>query len=159
MNADLQQYADELKRQLTRLCDAVEQLNEDQLNWRPDAPGTNSVYAIVAHVIGNMEAWVLGIACEQAVRRDRPGEFASASPSAAPLLQRAGDLMARFDGALAALPPDGLDHIVHPSQEHWGESEAHPIAVRWALMHTVEHAAMHYGQVQITKDLLAQQGV
>lgn len=159
MNAELRQYADELRRQLARLCDTIEPLTGAQLNWRPDAPNANSLFAIVAHVLGNMEAWVLGIACEQPIRRDRPGEFASSGPSAAPLLTRAKELAGRFDTALGALPPDGLDHMRKPSQEHWGESEAQPITVRWALLHTIEHAAQHYGQAQLTNDLLAQAGV
>ena len=156
MNNELALYAAELKRQLDRLSAAVATLSKAQLNWRPATPGANSSYAIVSHVIGNMEAWVLGIVCEQPLRRDRPAEFAASGPDAANLIANARELVSRFEAALAALPPDALDQTRHPSKEHWGESEPEPITVRAALMHTTEHAALHYGQLQITKDLLLQ---
>jgi len=159
MNAELSLYSNELKRQLDRLCKAVEPLSEAQLNWRPPAPGANSPYAIVAHVLGNIEAWVLGIACEEPLRRDRPAEFASSGPDAAALTAKARELIRRLEAALAALPPDALDQSRHPSQEHWGEGQPEPVTVRAALMHTTEHAAMHYGQLQTTTDLLSQTGI
>ena len=159
MNAELALYAAELKRQLDRLTDTVEALNEAQLAWRPSTPGANSSYVIVSHVLGNVEAWILGIVCEQPFRRDRPAEFAASGPDAANLIATANQLVTRFEAAFAALPPDALDQTRHPSKEHWGEGEPEPITVRAALMHATEHAAMHYGQLQITKDLVLQAGV
>ena len=52
-------------------------LSEEQISRRPDVPSANSGYVIATHVMGNARAWVLGIVCEQPLRRDRPGEFRS----------------------------------------------------------------------------------
>ena len=44
---------------------ALHGLSPDQLNWRPDAPDTNSLYAIATHVLGNAEENLLGTLCGQ----------------------------------------------------------------------------------------------
>jgi Protein of unknown function (DUF664) len=49
------------------LVQNLEGLTEAELNWRPAAPDTNSLYAIVAHVLGNAEE----------VMRSRPAELAA----------------------------------------------------------------------------------
>jgi hypothetical protein len=41
------------------LVRSLEGLTAEQLNWRPAAPDTNSLYAIAAHVLGNAEENVL----------------------------------------------------------------------------------------------------
>ena len=56
------------------LVGSLEGLSEAQLNWRPAAPDTNSLYAIVAHVLGNAEENVLQTVCGQPVRRSRAAE-------------------------------------------------------------------------------------
>ncbi|MCH8949681.1 MAG: DUF664 domain-containing protein, partial [Chloroflexi bacterium] len=67
MNAEISLYAAELHRLLDKIAASVEGLEEAQLNWRPPLPGANSRYVLVTHVLGNLEAWVLGIACGQAI--------------------------------------------------------------------------------------------
>lgn len=153
MTGELALYEAQLKHLLDRLCVAIEGLDGVQLNWRPPAPDANSVYVIAAHVLGNAEAWVLGIACGQPIERDRPAEFAAAGTDAAPLIARARDLARRFEEALGALPPQALDEVRQPSPTLWGEGTPRPVTVREALMEVIEHAAIHIGQIHITRDL------
>ena len=63
----------------------------------PEIEGTNSPYVLGAHVLGNARAWILGIACEQDISRDRPGEFASSGESAAGLREQ----LARLEAEMA----------------------------------------------------------
>ncbi len=153
MNAEISLYAAELRRLLDKLAASVEGLEEAQLNWRPPLPGANSRYVLVAHVLGNLEAWVLGIACGQAIDRDRPAEFAASGPDAGALIERARTLGRRFDEALAALPEDAPDEQRDPSKLHWGEGAPKPRTVREALMETIEHAAVHIGHIHLTRDM------
>src|SRR3990170_727275 len=102
MNAELALYAAHLERSLDRLCSTIDGLSEAQLNWKPPAPEANSIYVIATHVLGNAEAWVLGIACGQPIDRDRPAEFRAAGPDAAPIVARARDLTRQIEEALAA---------------------------------------------------------
>ena len=153
MNAEISLYAAELHRLLDKIAASIEGLEEAQLNWRPPLPGANSRYVLVTHVLGNLEAWVLGIACGQAIDRDRPAEFTSSGPDAGALIERARALGRRFDKALAALPEDALGVRKTPSKALWGEGAPEQRTVREALMHAIEHAAVHIGHIHLTRDM------
>jgi uncharacterized damage-inducible protein DinB len=146
-----------LSRQIRSLIDRVSQsaqgLSEAQLNWCPPIAGANSAYAIAAHTLGNARAWVLGIACGQTVERDRPAEFRASGRDTAQLVADAAKLSKDIDAALAALTPADLDRRLVPLSKYWGEGEPFEISVREALFHVAEHAALHLGQLQITRDL------
>lgn len=153
MTGEVQLYAEEIDRLLDRLCSAVEGLDEGQLNWRPPAPETNSVYVIATHVLGNLEAWVLGIVCGQPIERDRPAEFAASGASAGPIIARARGLGGRFAEARRGLSPERLDEVTTPLKSLRGEGTPKPMSGREAFMRTISHAALHLGQIDITKDL------
>lgn len=153
MTDELAVYANQLKLLLQRLCALLAGLDEEALNWRPAAPGANSIYVLAAHTLGNAEAWVLGIACGQPIVRDRPGEFAASGPEPAPLIAKARDLTERFGEALAALPEGSLDERREPAQSLFGEGRPRGVSVREALMVTIDHASNHLGHIDITRDL------
>ncbi len=153
MNGENEALADRLISILGRVSASLEGLTAAQLNWRPPAPGSNSMYAIAAHTIGNARAWVLGIACGQPMGRDRPGEFASSGPDASALTADAARLCDDIAASLSALTPADLDRRIVPARVLWGEGDPQEISVRDALLHVVEHASIHLGQLQLTRDL------
>ncbi len=153
MNIEIETYSSQIRSLLDRICAALAPLSQAQLNWRPPIEGANSAYVIAAHVLGNARAWVLGIACGQPARRDRPAEF-GAYGAYDELAKEARQLSTEVEAALAALPASSLDERLVPSQELWGEGKAHEISVREALLHVVEHASIHLGQLQITGDIV-----
>ena len=152
MDAEIEVYSREIRSLLDRICASVEGLSESQLNWRPRLEGANSAYVIAAHTLGCVRAWVLGIACGRATGRDRPAEFRAAG-GYAELATATRELSAEIEAALAALAPAALDRRLVPSQELWGEDEAHEISVREALIQEVEHASIHLGQLHVARDL------
>lgn len=152
MDAEIEVYSRQTLSLLERVCACLEGLSESQLNWRPGLDGANSVYAIAAHTLGCARAWVLGIACGQAIGRDRPAEFGAAG-SYAELTTATRELSAEIEASLAALPAAALARRLTPSQELWGENVAYEISIREALIEVVEHAAIHLGQLQVTCDL------
>ncbi len=153
MISELTVYATKLTDLLEALADAIEGLDEAQLNWRPPAPDMNSIYVIATHILGNAEAWVLGIACGQPIKRDRPAEFRAAGANAGPLVARARELARRIDDALAALPVSALDEGREPPAALRGVGPPQPLTARQAVMIAIEHAARHLGQIDITRDL------
>ncbi len=153
MNTEVETLSRQIRSLLQRVCESLQGLSEAQLNWRPPIAGANSAYVIAAHTLSNARAWVLGIACGQAVDRDRPAEFRASGRDAVALVAGAGSLSQEIDAALAALTPAGLDRRLVPLPKYWGEGEPYEISVRDALLHVVEHAALHLGQLQITRDL------
>ena len=157
MDAEIEGYRRQIQSLLERVCGCLEGLSEAQLNWRPPMPGANSVYVIAAHTLGNARAWVLGIACGWPIERDRPAEFQASGPDAADLTAQARRLSDDIDAALAALAPSALDRRLLPAKSLFGEGELREISVREALLHVVEHASLHLGQLQITRDLALQE--
>ena len=157
MDAEIRTYSHQLRSLLERIGACLEGLSEAQLNWRPPIDGANSAYVIATHTLGNARAWVLGIACGQPVERDRPAEFRASGRTAADLVAAARQLSATIDTALVALSPSALDQRRLPPKSLWGEGEPQEISVRQALIHVVEHASIHLGQLQITRDLALQE--
>src|SRR5581483_2727109 len=140
---------------LTRLrsiVTAVEELDPAQLNAMPEVEGTNSPYVLAAHALGNARAWVLGIACEQDIARDRPGEFASSGPTAEALRASLTRLESEIEAAFAR--GLDLDKRITPRQDLWGPNPAREITVRRALIQVIEHASLHLGHLEITRDVL-----
>jgi hypothetical protein len=156
MDAEIEAYSRRIRSLLERVCACLEGLSEAQLNWRPPMHGANSAYVIAAHTLGNARAWVLGIACGWPVERDRPAEFRASGRDAADLTAQARQLSDDIDAALAALSPSALDQRLLPPKSLWGEGEPEEISVRKALLDVVEHASLHLGQLQITRDLALQ---
>ncbi len=152
MDAEIETYSRWIRSLLKRVLACLEGLSEAQLNRRPPIDGANSTYVIAAHTLGCARAWVLGIACGQAIGRDRPAEFRAAG-SYAELATATRDLSGEIEAGLAALPPAALERRFTPSQELWGEDEAYEISIREALIEVVEHASIHLGQLQVTRDL------
>ncbi|HLC29049.1 MAG TPA: DinB family protein [Dehalococcoidia bacterium] len=143
MDAEIETYSTYIRKQVADVRDALKGLSDEQLNRAPGVEGSNSAYVIATHILGNARAWVLGIACGQPLRRDRPAEFSS---------------QGTYE-ALAALDPSRLDERLVPSQELWGEGfEPTKISRREALAHVLEHASMHLGQIHITRDLVVAGG-
>jgi hypothetical protein len=157
MDAEIEGYRRQIRALLERVCACLEGLSEVQLNWRPPMHGANSAYIIAAHTLGNARAWVLGIACGWPIERDRPAEFEASGPDAADLRAQAQRLSNDIDAALAALAPSALDQRLLPAKSLWGEGEPREISVRQALLEVVEHASIHLGQLQITRDLALQE--
>jgi uncharacterized damage-inducible protein DinB len=153
MDAEIGTYSRELQSLLARVCGCLDGLDEAQLNWRPPVAAGNSIYVIASHTLGNVRAWVLGIACGQPVTRDRPAEFRASGRDASALVAVAQRLSSEIDAALSALPLSALDRRLVPPQSLWGEGDPYEISVREAIMHVVEHASLHLGQLQITRDM------
>jgi uncharacterized damage-inducible protein DinB len=152
MDAEIESLSRQIRSILERVCACLDGLNEAQLNWRPPIEGANSMYVIAAHTLGNARAFVLGIACSQPLERDRPAEFRASGRDAADLTAQARRLLGDIESALVGLSPSDLGRRLLPPQSLWGEGKPQEISVREAILHVVEHASIHLGQLQITLD-------
>jgi uncharacterized damage-inducible protein DinB len=153
LNPEIETYSKYIRKQIADIHTALKALGDERLNQRPDVPSANSAYVIATHVLGNVRAWVLGIACGQPLSRDRPAEFASSGTYEA-LAKAASTVSEEIEEALAGLDPSTLDDRFVPEQELWGEGEPNEISRREALAHVLEHASMHLGQIHLTCDLV-----
>lgn len=119
---------------------------DTDLNRPLELPESNTALALATHLIGAAEYWVLQVAGGQDVHRERSAEFRATGTGA--------ELVARYERWLTAmrqlfqtLPEDRLEQ---PARKFNGE----PITVRDALLHAVEHSALHQGHLELTRQLL-----
>lgn len=146
MERELRAFNLAMRGSLERVIACLEGLSEEQLNWRPPAPETNSLYVLTTHIMGNAEENILGVACGLPVERDRESEFLARGETAEQLIQQARELTARIEGALERLSSAVLDtERDHPRRGR--------ITAREALLVAARQAAEHVGQMELTRDL------
>ncbi len=125
---------------------AVADLPAEALDWKP-AMDMNSLTVLLTHTAGALRYWVGDVAGGQPSGRVRAQEFETRDVDAAELM---GRLRAAVDFAgqvLAELDPARLGETRTMGQK----DETH--SVGWALLHALEHTALHAGHVQITRQL------
>ena len=131
-----------------RLLETIADLNDEAVNWKPPAPGANSLLVLVTHALGSAEQHVVGEAAAKTVVRNRDAEFASKGGSAH-LVARATEVRRRIDEALVGLE-GRLDEERDPPFRTWPGTRA---TARDRLVHSISHTAEHAGQAQLTRDL------
>jgi hypothetical protein len=89
---------------------------------------------------------------DEAQLNRRPAEFRASGRDAVALVAKLRRLSYEIETALAALPPSDLEQRLVPPASLWGEGEPHEISRREAVVHVIEHAALHLGHLQMTRD-------
>ncbi len=117
-----------------------------ELNWKPPAPETNSVYVIAVHALGHLRQGILGVLAEGSQARDRDAEFrAVATPENVPIPDW-DTTRQQMRETLLALGPDVLDRVHAPVNR--------PQMTGMALMLLMtRHTALHEGHAELTRDL------
>ena len=122
-------------------------LTQEELDWSP-GDEMNSLAVLSAHVAGAERYWISDIVMGEESGRDRDKEFATAGVSGEILSNR-------------------LDSVLDYAQEAFDRMEANQLAelrtsardgrertVAWWITNLLEHAALHLGHMQITRQLL-----
>jgi uncharacterized damage-inducible protein DinB len=129
-------FFDDYLRKIVQCLDA---LDEESVWWRAN-PESNSIGNLLLHLDGSTRMWVLRVAGGRHVERDRAAEFAARGPLAkSALLARLRSTLAEVDEVLGLLTDEVMLER-RPSTR--GE-----VTVLWAVLHAVEHFAMHTGQI------------
>ncbi|MDP9238575.1 MAG: DUF664 domain-containing protein [Chloroflexota bacterium] len=61
-----------------------------------------------------------------------------------------------YSGRAARMRRGCLKRRLTPSAELWGEGAPHEITLRDALLHVIEHASLHLGHLELTRQLVTQ---
>lgn len=128
-------------------------LNEEDLNRVLTLPESNTLFALATHLVGAGEFWVLVLVGQRAIPRDRSAEF-HATGKAADLLVRYERWMQAVHEVLDTLPDERLDAMVSIPAGYRPSTTRETQNVRDALLHAVEHSALHLGHIQLTRQLL-----
>ncbi|GAB4430619.1 MAG: hypothetical protein Kow0031_11510 [Anaerolineae bacterium] len=125
---------------------ALAGLPPEALEWTP-APGANSMGVLVVHLAGAQRYWIGAVAAGGDYQRDRAAEFAAHSFNEAQLCALLDDTLAESRAALAQITPLHLDEVRSAPRD------GRRVTVAWAILHALEHTALHTGHIQVTRDV------
>ena len=129
--------------------DLIADLPAEALNWLPlpeaEDHSMNSLAVMAAHVAGAEHFWIAEVIGGYPATRDRPAEFVTEVDGPDSLLARLDEVGAETSEVFARLTAVDLDET----------RQAHERAVttRWAILHVIDHTALHLGHMQITYQL------
>ncbi len=142
----VQDFADKTVEMVERILACCDGLDEAGINWKPDAPDTNSIYVLATHTMANVRQNALAVLGGQEDQRDRDAEFVASGDSAAELQAQWAELKPQMVEALGKLDTDDLTRV-----------HAHPrrgtVTGLQVLMIAATHAGEHAGQAELTRDL------
>jgi len=146
--ANYQDRLDDLRGQIAGL---VVGLSAEGLNWRP-LPGTgdhatNSLAALAAHTAGAEHFWISEVIGGRPPTRDREAELATLAASPAEIVRLLEDTAQETRGVLRRLKDTDLKDT--------RQTAGRTLAVRWCLLHVIDHTSLHLGHMQITFQLWA----
>ena len=143
------EYLDLLQDCHNGILEALEELPPAALDWVP-GQDMNSISVLVFHLTGAERFWIGDIAAQDPKERDRDAEFRVQGVGMDVLKKRVTDNLEYARAALDKLSIQDLEASrVRPS-------DGREFTVAWALLHALEHATSHLGQIQITRQLWEQ---
>lgn len=152
MDSFNQDYLDRLEELHHDIALAYDGLPLEALDWSPgdDVPSIN---VLVTHLTGAERYWIGDVAGGVPSDRDREAEFMASG-------LQASDLEARLDNALT-FAKELLPKITVLDLERICISPrtGQRFTVAWALLHALEHTAIHLGHLQIIRQLWGLRGV
>jgi uncharacterized damage-inducible protein DinB len=133
---------------------ALRGISDELLNKRLDLPESNTLFVLATHLAGAGEFWSLELTAGRKVVRDRAAEFA-ASGSYADLEAHFRRWIDAVRETLTPLPDAVLDEVRYgPPDGYSGVLPPGQMTARECLLHAVEHAALHLGHIQLTRQIL-----
>ncbi|MFC1860610.1 DinB family protein [Chloroflexota bacterium] len=151
MEAEVQGYLTELGILKEQIREAIQNLNDEAVNWRPLLKDTNSIYAILCHLVGSEEYWVRQVIGGESIDRDREAEFRASG--------HVSEIIDRWE-RIGKISKNILNNLGSPQL---GESRTLTRAtgvvsytVRWSILHIISHYAIHLGHIQLTRQLWEQ---
>lgn len=127
----------------------LEGLPKEALDWPPiDGQGelaTNSLTVMAIHLAGSEAFWIKEIIGGQSIHRDRDAEFVAKGLGFS-------ELAAKMETGAKDTPPI-LSSLTSAQLEETRKFRDRIVTVRWAILHVIEHFAVHIGHMQLTRQL------
>jgi uncharacterized damage-inducible protein DinB len=149
MEAEIQGYLTEFTIIWKDISNTVKGLDDEAANWHPLQKDSNSIFAILTHVMSADRFWIRQVILGEVVQRDREAEF-RASGNLKELLFRWDKAWAENEAIMST-----FNHIqllgsrARPFQPNTQET----ITVQWIILHLITHYATHLGHIQLTRQL------
>ena len=137
---------------LAELRSTIEGMSAEGLNWRPDAPDTNSAAVLIHHVLRSTREWICMAVEAPRPPRVRDEEFLSSFDSEE-------EALALVDSMRA----ETLAYLDAAGDVDWAAENQHLVALiepgdprpthAYCLMHAIEHLREHVAHLQLTRQL------
>jgi len=148
--SETENYLQRLEDLRGQVRDLVEKTKPTDLDWKPfSADGeqiSNSMAVLAAHICGAEHFWISEVVGGNSPSRNRDAEFATKDASQSELFHLLHQTSIETRAILSALTPQQL--------EEYRVVEGQQVPVRWALLHVIDHTALHLGHMQMTYQLL-----
>ena len=147
--SELDNYLQRIEDLRGQVRDLIADLPAEAVNWRPiegvDEHATNSLAVLAVHVAGAEHFWIAEIIGGRPRIRDRDAEFSTVVADASELTRRFDAVAVETREVFSSLTVADLDGI--------REMEGRTVAVRWGILHVIDHTSLHLGHMQITYQL------
>jgi hypothetical protein len=146
MNPAIAVYFEKLRLLHEAFKQEIDSLPAEALDWSP-GPEMNSMAVLAVHTAGAARYIIGEVIGGDPAHRDRESEFAVDGRDAAVLIAHLDAALAHHEQTLAQLELSDLE-AARFSPKHNQEK-----SVMWALIHALEHTALHVGHAQMTRQL------
>jgi len=143
------QYLDRLEDCHKDIHKALEGLPSVALDWNP-GNDMNSISVLVYHLTGAERYWIGDVVMQESSNRDRDSEFKVHNVGPDVLKKRLDDTLIYVSTALEKMTLTDLE------ASRTRPSDGQEFTVAWAMLHALEHATLHLGQIQLTRQLWRQ---
>jgi len=135
---------------LDDIAAALDDCDDATVNARPEVPGVNSVYALVAHLDGVVADWGGNLVAGETLARDRDAEFAAVGT-----VDQARDLLSRIRERLPRYVHRALtEGIAAPTAIASTRTDAADSSPEFVVLHLLRELAQHTGQLQVCRDVV-----
>ena len=151
MSTFFTEYVGLLQKCHDDILQAVEGLPPAALDWIPGRE-MNSIGILMNHIIGSERYMIGDIAALEPSNRNRDAEFQVHGVELDVLKKRLADNLDYARTVVEKLSLQDLEskHVLPNGREY---------TVAWGLLHGLEHATLHLGQIQLTRQLWEQANV
>ena len=149
MQKFFEEYLSNLEECHNGILHALDGLSEAALDWSP-GPGMNSITVMIYHLTGAERYWIGDVAASDPSDRDRDREFQSRGLSESALKERLESIAEYAQIQLGSMTIQDL------TASRVSPRDRKQFSVAWALLHALEHTAIHLGHVQIIRQLWEQ---
>ncbi len=148
MQTFFKDYISLLQERHNEILDTLEGLPSEALDWTP-GPDMNSISVLIFHLTGAERYWIGDVAAQNPGDRDRDAEFRIRDMDVDVLKRRLADNLEYARSRLSHFTIEDLQttRVTRNGRNH---------TVAWALLHALEHATLHLGQIQLTRQLWEQ---
>lgn len=147
--SELENYGQRIENLRGQIRELLTGLPAEALNWRPtdavEDHATNSIAVLATHVAGAEHFWIAEVIGRQPPTRNREAEFVTEANDFAALQQLLDKTGQETNEILSGLSEPDLS-ATRVAREQ-------TVSVRWALVHVIDHTALHLGHIQLTYQL------